>query len=201
MREAGSQEPAAIPAEVATMQGYHQESAPPGRLVARSLKLSAAVIVGGLAIVTLVDRNDTRPADAAVPARGAAGATAADAVSELVLKAGSHGHFTVKAAVNGTPVTFLVDTGASAIYLTPDDAARLGWTPQQLTYSERYATASGVVHAAPVTLRSLRIGQLELYDLPASVGEEPSSVSLLGMSFLRRFESYEVRGDRLILTW
>src|SRR3546814_20060695 len=94
----------------------------------------------------------------------------------------------VEAAVNGTPITFLVDTGASAIYLTPGDAARLGWTPPRLTYSERYATASGVVHAAPVTLRSLRIGPLELYDLPASVGQESSSVSLLGMPFLRSEE-------------
>jgi aspartyl protease family protein len=58
-----------------------------------------------------------------------------------------------------------------------------------------------VVHAAPVTLRSLRVGQLELYDLPASVGEAPGSLSLLGMSFLKRLESYEVRGDRLILSW
>src|SRR3546814_1068496 len=107
----------------------------------------------------------------------------------------------VEAAVNGTPITFLVDTGASAIYLTPGDAARLGWTPLRLTYSERYSTASGVVHAAPVPLRSLRIGQLALYDLPASVGDESTSVSLLGMSFLKRLESYEVRGDRLILSW
>ena len=103
--------------------------------------------------------------------------------------------------MNGTPITFMVDTGASSIYLTPDDAARLGWTPPRLTYSERYSTASGVVHAAPVTLRSLRVGQLELYDLPASVGQQPSSVSLLGMSFLKRFASYEVRGGRLILSW
>jgi GMP synthase-like glutamine amidotransferase len=59
----------------------------------------------------------------------------------------------------------------------------------------------GEVRAAPVTLRSLRIGQLELYDLPASVGESPGSLSLLGMTFLKRFESYEVRGDTLILSW
>jgi aspartyl protease family protein len=183
------------------MHGYPEQNAPRNRLIAQSLKLSAAVLVGGLALVMLLDRDGVRPTGAAAPAAEPARSTAARPVSELVLRAGSHGHFMVEAAVNGTPVTFLVDTGASAIYLTPDDAARLGWTPQQLTYSERYATASGVVHAAPVTLRSLRIGQLELYDLAASVGEQPSSISLLGMSFLKRFESYEVRGDRLILTW
>lgn len=186
------------------MSGYHQESAVRSGLLGHSLKLAVAVVLSGLAVVFLLDREGAgnvapagREAGAAAPQRAAAGAP----LSELVLRAGPHGHFMAEAEVNGTLVTFLVDTGASAIYLTPEDAARLGWTPPRLTYSERYSTASGVVHAAPVTLRSLRIGQLELYDLPASVGEESSSVSLLGMTFLKRFESYQVRGDRLILSW
>jgi aspartyl protease family protein len=181
------------------MSGYHDDSAAPSGLLGHSLKLAVAVVVAGLAVVFLVDREGTSPTVPAAPQAAAARAPAA--VSELVLQAGPHGHFMVEATVNGTPITFLVDTGASSIYLTPDDAARLGWTPPRLTYSERYSTASGVVHAAPVTLRSLRVGQLELYDLPASVGQQPSSVSLLGMSFLKRFASYEVRGDRLILSW
>ena len=107
----------------------------------------------------------------------------------------------VDATVNGEPLRFMVDTGASSIYLTPEDAVRLGWPPQRLTFSERYGTAAGEVRAAPVTLRSLRIGQLELYDLPASVGEQSSGISLLGMSFLKRLESYQVRGDTLILSY
>jgi len=181
------------------MSAFHQDSEPRSGLLGHSMKLAAAVIVSGLAVVFLVDREEAGPAvpQAAVPARVAAAAP----TSELVLQAGAHGHFMAEATVNGQTIEFLVDTGASSIYLTPDDAARLGWTPSRLTYSERYATASGVVHAAPVTLRSLRIGQLELYDLPASVGEAPGSLSLLGMSFLKRLESYEVRGDRLILSW
>ena len=183
------------------MSSYHEESARRSGLVGQSLKLAVAVVVAGLAVVFLLDRDGTPTTAPAAPQAAAARAPAAAPVSELVLQAGAHGHFMVEAAVNGTPITFLVDTGASSIYLTPDDAARLGWTPPRLTYSERYSTASGVVHAAPVTLRSLRVGQLELYDLPASVGQQPSSVSLLGMSFLKRFASYEVRGDRLILSW
>jgi len=183
------------------MSGYHDDSAAPSGLLGHSLKLVVAVVAAGLAVVFLVDREGTSSTVPAAPQAAAARAPAAAAVSELVLQAGPHGHFMVEAAVNGTPITFLVDTGASSIYLTPDDAARLGWTPPRLTYSERYSTASGVVHAAPVTLRSLRVGQLELYDLPASVGQQPSSVSLLGMSFLKRFASYEVRGERLILSW
>ncbi|MGF1628776.1 MAG: TIGR02281 family clan AA aspartic protease [Kiloniellaceae bacterium] len=181
------------------MSAFHQDSEPRSGLLGHSLKLAVAVIVSGLAVVFLVDREEAGPAapQPAMPSRS----SAATATSELVLKAGAHGHFMVEATVNGQPIEFLVDTGASSIYLTPADAARLGWTPPRLTYSERYTTASGVVHAAPVTLRSLRIGQFELYDLPASVGEAPGSLSLLGMSFLKRLEGYEVRGDRLILSW
>jgi len=184
------------------MSGFHQDSTASGGLLGHSLKLVVAVVVTGLAVVFLLDREELGETFVSqrevTAARGNAGA---GPISELVLQAGPHGHFMVEAMVEGTALQFLVDTGASAIYLTPDDAARLGWTPPRLTYSERYDTASGEVRAAPITLRSLRIGQMEFYDLPASVGEAPGNLSLLGMSFLRRFESYEVRGDKLILSW
>jgi aspartyl protease family protein len=184
------------------MSALHHDGTARSGLLGHSIKLAVAVAVSGLAVVFLIDREPASPAGppASPQATQAQGAAAAP-TTELVLQAGAHGHFLVEATVNGRPIEFLIDTGASSIYLTPDDAARLGWTPQRLTYSERYSTAAGVVHAAPVTLRSLRIGQLELYDLPASVGEAPGSLSLLGISFLKRLDSYEVRGDRLILSW
>lgn len=181
------------------MVGYDEEVAAPRGMLGHSLNLAAVILAVGAVVVIALDRG-TAPATAPVVSPAPLRAAAPPA-SELVLTAGAHGHFTVEAMVNGTPITFLVDTGASAIYLTPDDAARLGWTAPRLTYSERYATASGVVRAAPVTLRSLRIGEVEFYDVAASVGEQPSAISLLGMSFLKRFASYEVRGDRLILSW
>jgi len=181
------------------MSGYQEQQVPSSGLVGHSLRLAGAVIVAGLAVVLFVGREDAAPLPTADQPRQAA--QAAKPLSELVLKAGPHGHFTVDAMVNGTTVTFLVDTGASAIYLTPDDARRLGWPPQRLTFSERYVSAGGELRAAPVTLRSLRIGALELYDLPASVGEQPGALSLLGMTFLKRLDSYQVRGDTLILAW
>lgn len=190
------------------MSGYHDHSAAGSGLLGHSVKLVVSVLVAGLAVMLLADRGgggDRSGGGASAPGKAPPAATAAvektAPLSELVLRAGAHGHFTVDASVNGQTLTFLVDTGASSIYLTPQDAARLGWTPPRLTYSERYHTAAGEVRAAPVTLRSLRIGELELYDLPASVGEEESSMSLLGMTFLKRFDSYQVRGDRLILSW
>lgn len=181
------------------MAGDDDGIAAPRGALRHSLELGAATLGIGLAVVFALDLG-TAPATAPVSSP-ASTRPVAPPTSELVLTAGAHGHFTVEAVVNGVSITFLLDTGASAIYLTPEDAARLGWTAQRLTYSERYATASGVVRAAPVTLRSLRIGELEFYDLPASVGEQPAAISLLGMSFLKRFARYEVRGDRLILAW
>jgi clan AA aspartic protease (TIGR02281 family) len=120
---------------------------------------------------------------------------------EYVIEAGAGGHFVVEAVVNGAPVTFLVDTGASNVVLTMEDAERLGFRHDSLRFSERFASANGEVRAAPVVLRELRVGQFSVFDLPASVNEAPLRVSLLGMSFLRQLNGYSVDDGRLILRW
>jgi clan AA aspartic protease (TIGR02281 family) len=124
-----------------------------------------------------------------------------DADLEYVIEAGVGGHFLIDAVVNGAPVDFLVDTGASNIVLTLADAERLGLQPETLRFSQRFATANGEVRGAPVVLREIRVGQFSLFDVPASVNEAPLRVSLLGMSFLERLNGYEVNGRRLILRW
>lgn len=131
-----------------------------------------------------------------------AGAAADAAIDrEIVIRKAAGGHFLVDAMVNGVAIRFLVDTGASDVVLSPDDARRLHIAGSGLDYSLQYETANGVVRAAPVTLRDIRIGQLELYDLEATVNEAPMSISLLGMAFLERLEGYSVEGDRLVLLW
>ncbi len=195
------------------MAEYREEEVASTGLLGHTLRLAAVVMVTGLAVVFWIDREkppaspaapvmrDVAPMPGSVSSRRSAASSDQAAGSEIVLRAGPHGHFMVDAAVNGTQLRFLVDTGASAIFLTPQDAERLGLSADRLTFSERYETANGEIRAAPVNLRSLRIGQLEFYDLPASVGESPGSISLLGMAFLKRFDSYQVRGDTLILSW
>jgi clan AA aspartic protease (TIGR02281 family) len=118
---------------------------------------------------------------------------------EQVIDAGPHGHFLVEAVVNGVPIDFMVDTGASHVVLSLQDARKLGFT--QLQFTEEFQSANGTVRAAPVELRELRIGQLSLFDLEASVNGGPLPISLLGMSFLQRLSSYEVARGRLILRW
>jgi clan AA aspartic protease (TIGR02281 family) len=120
---------------------------------------------------------------------------------EMVIPAGAHGHFMVEAVVEGTPLIFVVDTGASDVILSPADAKRLGFRTDELRFTRRYQTANGAVAAAPVTLRELRIGQFSAFDVEASVNGAPLPVSLLGMSFLRRLRGYEVDDGRLILRW
>jgi aspartyl protease family protein len=143
-----------------------------------------------------------RDADGEEPAGRAPAVDDGDAGDlEQVIDSGPHGHFLVEAVVNGVPIEFMVDTGASHVVLRQQDARRLGFTPANLDFSQRFQSANGIVRAAPVELRELRIGQLRLFDLEASVNGGPLPISLLGMSFLRRLSSYEVARGRLILRW
>ena len=119
----------------------------------------------------------------------------------LTIRASAGGHFLIEADVDGADIRFMVDTGATEVMLTPGDAARIGFDLRARHFTRQFNTAGGVVRAAPVTLRRLRIGQLVLRDVEAWVNEAPLFVSLLGMSFLKRLDSYEVEDGKLILYW
>ena len=123
------------------------------------------------------------------------------ASNRLELRAGPNGHFMVEAWVDGADIWFLVDSGASDVTLTPNDARKLGFNAGNLVYSKRYQTANGIVRGAPVILREVRIGANRLYDVKATVNEAALSTSLLGMSFLSRLAGYEMRGGRMVLHW
>ena len=109
------------------------------------------------------------------------------------------GHFIVDAKVDGVPIQFLVDTGASDVTLTPRDARRLGFDLNRLNYDRTYRTANGVVKGAPVRLHRLSVGHISLADVRASVNSADMNRSLLGMSFLSRLSSFEVAQGTLTL--
>jgi aspartyl protease family protein len=133
---------------------------------------------------------------------GAAAAPSAPAAvpNSLVFHADPRGHVELGAEVNGAPVRFLVDTGATYLTLTPQDAEAAGIDRDDLVFDAAANTANGRVRMALVTLREVRIQQLDLYDVPAAVVENLGT-SLLGMSFLTRLDSYEMSDGVLTMNW
>jgi aspartyl protease family protein len=119
----------------------------------------------------------------------------------LRIRADRSGHFLLDADVDGTTVRFLVDTGASDVVLTPEDGERLGLRLRDRDFTLNYRTAGGVVRAAPIELRAIRIGTLTVRDVPAAINSQSIGVSLLGISFLKRLDGYAVERDSLVLRW
>jgi aspartyl protease family protein len=119
----------------------------------------------------------------------------------LSYKADRSGHVFVEAEVNGTPIRFLVDTGASFVTLRAEDARAAGIVSGDLHYTRQTATANGVVRVAPVKLRELRLDQLVMEEVDATVIDAPLNISLLGMSFLKRLDGYEMRDGALVVSW
>ncbi len=108
-------------------------------------------------------------------------------------------HFEVKASVNGVPILFLIDTGATNVTLSQADAKSIGIDVDRLTYNISTNTANGRGWAAGITLDLIEIGPIELKDVKAHVVKSGLAGSLLGMSFLSRLKSYMVSQDKMIL--
>jgi aspartyl protease family protein len=113
--------------------------------------------------------------------------------------AGPDGHFRIQALVNGSKVTFMVDTGASDIVLAPKDARRIGIDPDSLSFDQQAETANGRVFGAAIRLASLSVGPIDMGELPATVNGADMSESLLGMEFLNRLHSWHVENGTLTL--
>lgn len=110
------------------------------------------------------------------------------------------GHYYLTLAINGVDTRFVVDTGASEMVLTQADAARAGLKVDQLIYSGRAMTANGMVETAPVVLDSVGLGGVSDSGVRALVNRGEMSESLLGMSYLGRFERLEIIDGTLALT-
>ena len=118
----------------------------------------------------------------------------------IELRRGSDGHFHATVEVNGQPVRFLVDTGASGIVLSRQDAEKVGLEPDGLAYLGTAQTANGRVATAGVRLGLVRLGTFTDTGVPASVTEGGLDTSLLGMSYLDRFANIAISGDVMTLT-
>ncbi|MFV0360621.1 retropepsin-like aspartic protease family protein [Tropicimonas sp.] len=112
---------------------------------------------------------------------------------------GRDGHYHMVLHVNGQPVQFVVDTGASDIVLSREDAARVGIDVGALSYLGSASTANGVVRTARVWLDEIALGPVTDRRVAAVVNQGEMAGSLLGMSYLNRFSQVNIGGGKLVL--
>jgi aspartyl protease family protein len=167
----------------------------------RSVIIFAALALGAS---ILVPRYATRiapaPAPAVLAARPLAPVAAPANARSIVVPRDGRGHFQVDARVDGRPLSFMIDTGASVIALTASDAGRLGIHPAQSDFVAEVRTANGTVRAAPTQLDRVAVGDLVVRDVAAIVlPDEALSDNLLGLSFLSRLRRFEYSNGMLVL--
>lgn len=119
--------------------------------------------------------------------------------NSVVVPRARDGHYYLQLQVNGTPVDFLVDTGASQIVLSQQDAERIGLNPNDLNYFGRALTANGEVRTAPTKLDDVQLGPFQDRGLTAWVNEGEMDQSLLGMEYLQRFSTMQINPQSLTL--
>lgn len=149
------------------------------------------IFIGVIAVFGLWEdiRQMARPSLASVTAEG-----------QITVPRAPDGHYYLTLQVNGTPIEFLVDTGATEMVLTPKDAERVGLIPASLQFWGRANTANGTVRTAPVTLDTVTVGPVRDTQVSAYVNEGEMQQSLLGMAYLHRWDKLEITPRGMVLS-
>ncbi|UWP99608.1 retropepsin-like aspartic protease family protein [Aliiroseovarius crassostreae] len=149
------------------------------------------IFIGAMAGVGLWNdiRNDISPQQSFIETSG-----------QVVLPRAFDGHFYIQLKMNGQPIDFIVDTGASNVVLTKEDAERAGVDPSSLRYFGRALTANGTTRTAPANIARVELEGITDYGVEVWVNEGEMPQSLLGNSYLQRFDKIEIRRDQLVLT-
>lgn len=166
------------------------------------IRFVAIAAIGALSAVgaaRAVASLDSDPYAASLRPEQATLAGPAPTATSASIRKSADGHYWAEANVNGKAVRFLVDTGATAVSLTLDDAKRLGIDTAHLSYSYDVITADGKARAAMVKLASISIAGARVDNVDALVIEKGLGASLLGMSYLGRLRAFEATQTALIL--
>ncbi len=117
----------------------------------------------------------------------------------VVIRARGNGHYEVTARINGRPIDVMVDTGATVVALTAEDASAIGIFPRAADYTGRTSTANGIARVAPVMIDEISVDDITVRNVRGVVMERGAlGVTLLGMSFMSRLSRAEM--SRGVLT-
>ena len=152
-----------------------------------SAAVMALAVASALTTAWWMDQAGLRGQAQAAPVLAVS--TPATGAPAQVLKA-ADGHYWADAVIEGRAVRVMVDTGASVVALTREDAARLGLELTADDFSGAVVTASGAVRAAPVELQAVAVAGARVDRVEALVVEAGLPHSLLGMSYLGRLSSF-----------
>lgn len=111
----------------------------------------------------------------------------------------NNNHFMVDAFVNGVKVRFLLDTGATRVVLSYEDAKKIGFNVDSLKFSSPVQTANGITHTALINIEKIEIEHIMVSNIPASISKNNLGTSLLGMSFLQKLKNYNISGSYITL--
>lgn len=169
------------------------------------MKALVISVLATAAVVAFLAPHEDRPVPHAKPAK-AQDAQLAVATSpqwsgdEMELDRAGDGHFYATVNVDGTDYRMLVDTGATVVALTADDARAMGldWDPDALAPVAR--GAGGPVAGVRVTIPDMAVGDFEAHDVQAVIIPDGLAVSLLGQSFLRHVPQVDIADDKLTLS-
>ena len=167
--------------------------------------VAAVVVINHVAVMDFV-----RTQLGTVPAIEANAATTAPAATDeaqprslrgVELRADGRGHFNARASINGRPVDVLVDTGATLVAMSYEDAQNAGVFVREADFTGRVNTANGVARVARVRLDRVEIGDIRVYDVQGLVSERGAMTgTLLGMSFLSKLKKVQMENGRLMLS-
>ena len=158
---------------------------------------STLVLVGVLAIVVLqLSRFDPR-LELAVPELGLPEQTVTGGETRVPMA--PDGHFWLRTRVNGEPVDFMVDTGATLTAVSAETAQRAGLEPQPGRMPVVVNTANGSIAANLTTIEDLRFGNIAASGLDAVIAPNLGRTNVLGMNFLSRLQSWRVEGQTMII--
>ncbi|MEF0939897.1 TIGR02281 family clan AA aspartic protease [Rhizobium sp. BR 362] len=168
-------------------------------VIAGIIAAAATQVPALLGTQTAISESATPVVKVAVPQQSVA--TPAAAYGSVTLPAGAGGHYEGDFKINGRPVHGMIDTGATYVAINESTARRLGISGNDLDYRYTIQTANGPSKVALVKLDRLEIGTIKVRDVEAVVAKDGAlSTTLIGMSFLKKLNSYSAENGSLRLT-